>query len=106
MESLIYFILLLAFNAVVSSKEECIAGKYHKKIASPETAALYPECSPWHNKTCCTAAFATELDANQTRKLYNHDWHRCQKLSAKCERFWINQVSIKNTTSEIIVEIK
>eukprot|EP00794_Sanderia_malayensis_P003080 gene3081-3545_t len=74
----------------VESNEQCIAGKYHKKSPGAETLS-YPECAPWKEKTCCTSEFVKELKANQTRTLYNHDWHLCKKLSAECERFWINQ---------------
>ena len=73
--------------------EQCIQGKYHKKSPSTETKN-YHHCQPWKNLTCCTAEFTKELVMNETRTLYNHSWHRCGQLSAKCLQFWFEQVQV------------
>lgn len=78
----------------IDGTEQCINGAFHKKSPSPENKD-YVECHPWQNKTCCTADFTKEFKANRTRNLYNHDWHRCKKLSSSCERFWMNQVRLR-----------
>lgn len=87
-----YLIFVIERPTTAAAKDECIKGKYHKAAPTPETTTRFAECLPWQNKTCCTAAFTKELTANQTRKLYGHDWHLCKKLSKQCERFWMDQV--------------
>lgn len=95
------FVFLQIVSSVASHGHEgqCIKGSYHKPAPSPETNE-FKTCHAFKDSSCCTANFTVELVANETRNLYNHSWHRCGQLSAKCQQFWVQQVSTKNTVIE------
>ena len=92
------FVLLCSATLAHSEpQEKCLDGQYHKASPEPQGAS-YKACEPWQNKSCCTANFTVELVNNQTQTLYNHSWHRCGKLSDKCEKFWVEQVRLSPPT--------
>lgn len=89
---LVIFLQDISVDAVYSeAKDKCIEGTWHKSSPSPETAE-FKTCHVFKDSSCCTASFTVELMANETRNLYNHSWHRCGQLSAKCQEFWVQQV--------------
>ena len=85
--------LFLQIVHSLASEGKCIKGQYHKPSPSPETSG-YKACHAFKESSCCTANFTVELEANETRNLYNHSWHRCGQLSQKCQQYWVMQVSL------------
>lgn len=83
-------VLQIIYVDVVYTQDQCIEGDWHKKSPSPETAE-FKTCHAFKSSSCCNAKFTAELMANETRNLYNHSWHRCGTLSAKCQSFWVKQ---------------
>lgn len=82
--------LFLQVVVTLASDDKCIEGIYHKSSPSPETKE-FKTCHAFKESSCCIASFTVELAANETKNSYNHSWHRCGNLSAKCQQFWVKQ---------------
>ena len=88
---IVCYILSCQITFSLANKGQCIDGPYHKPSPSPETNE-FKTCHAFKDNSCCTAEFTVELEANETKNLYNHSWHRCGQLSEKCQQFWVKQV--------------
>lgn len=80
----------LCYTCALASNEQCIKGPYHKKSPSAENDD-YKFCIPWKDLTCCTKQLDSEVDMNNSPKLYNDSWHICGNLSEHCLKFWKRQ---------------
>ncbi|XP_069828005.1 folate receptor alpha-like [Dendropsophus ebraccatus] len=82
-----HLILLTAVSLLSAAKDnlmdQCMDGKHHKTDPGPEDN-LHGYCSPWKQKSCCSANTSHAAHQDQSY-LYNFNWEHCGSMSDQCK---------------------
>ncbi|XP_017945991.2 folate receptor alpha isoform X2 [Xenopus tropicalis] len=65
----------------------CMDGK-HQKVEPGKEDALHGQCTPWKDKSCCTANTSQEAHNDQSY-LYNFNWDHCGIMAPACKTHFI-----------------
>ncbi|XP_072256336.1 folate receptor alpha-like [Pyxicephalus adspersus] len=81
------FLTCISWLSAANYMDVCMDGKHQKQEPGPEDA-LHSLCTPWKDKSCCTANVSQAAHEDQSY-LYNFDWNHCGVMSEKCKQHFI-----------------
>ncbi|XP_005107989.2 folate receptor beta [Aplysia californica] len=65
----------------------CLDGEHQKSVPGPELGLVKELCSPWAERSCCSAA--TARGVHMDRRWLNFDWDHCKTLSPRCREYFL-----------------